>query len=102
MNAFRDARLRRDLNNVASQVHSLLDKLDDEGSERLESLRDRMSAAASSFGSSARDRLAALDVRDSARQAAKVTDEFVHENPWRMIGAGAALGLLVGYLVSRR
>jgi ElaB/YqjD/DUF883 family membrane-anchored ribosome-binding protein len=105
MNALRDTRLRRDLNNVASQVQDLLDKLGDEGSERLDSLRDRMSAmgaAASSFTSNARDKFAAMDMRGSARQAAKVTDEYVRDNPWRAIGVGAALGLLIGYLVSRR
>jgi ElaB/YqjD/DUF883 family membrane-anchored ribosome-binding protein len=102
MNALRDARLRRDLNNVASQVQTLLDKLGDEGSERLETLRDRVSAAASSLGSTARDKWDAMDVRGSAKQAAKFTDGYVRENPWYAIGAGAALGLLIGYLVSRR
>jgi ElaB/YqjD/DUF883 family membrane-anchored ribosome-binding protein len=37
-----------------------------------------------------------------ARQAADFTDGYVHENPWRAIGVGAAIGLLIGYLVSRR
>ena len=37
-----------------------------------------------------------------ARHAAKVTDSYVHENPWKAVGAGAALGLLVGFLIARR
>jgi ElaB/YqjD/DUF883 family membrane-anchored ribosome-binding protein len=34
--------------------------------------------------------------------AAKVTDEYVHENPWKAIGVTAALGLIVGMLIARR
>lgn len=36
------------------------------------------------------------------RYAAKVTDSYVHDNPWKAVGAGAALGLLVGFLIARR
>ncbi len=79
-------------------MQSLLEKLGDEGHERLESLRDRMNG----LGASARDRLANLHVRDTARQYAKVTDDYVHHNPWRAIGIGALAGLLIGYLASRR
>ncbi|MGL4602772.1 MAG: DUF883 family protein [Iodobacter sp.] len=37
-----------------------------------------------------------------AKQAAKVTDAYVHEHPWQAIGAAAAIGALVGMLISRR
>lgn len=37
-----------------------------------------------------------------ARTGATATNNYVHEQPWAAIGAGAALGLLVGYLISRR
>lgn len=30
------------------------------------------------------------------------TDEYVHENPWKAIGAAAGAGLFMGLLVSRR
>lgn len=102
MNALREARLRRDLNSVAGQVQNLLERMGDEGSERLESLRDRVSTAASTLAAGARDKLSSLDVRDSARQAARYTDAYVRDNPWRAIGIGAIAGLLIGYLVSRR
>lgn len=36
------------------------------------------------------------------REAAKATDEYVKENPWKSVGVGAAVGLLVGMLISRR
>ena len=41
-------------------------------------------------------------VRERATQAARYTDEYVHENPWRAIGAAAGIGLLLGLLISRR
>ena len=52
----------------------------------------------------AREKLADADaaVRARARQAAAVTDEYVHDNPWSSIGAAAALGILIGVLLGRR
>ncbi len=104
MNMIREARLRRDLNNVAGQVEDLLARLGDEGSERIGDLRDRMGTLASGLAAGARDRLSMIDtgVRTGARAAAKVTDAYVHENPWKVIGIGALAGLAIGYLVSRR
>ena len=39
---------------------------------------------------------------ERARRAARDTDEYVHEHPWHAVGAGAALGLLIGVLIARR
>ena len=52
----------------------------------------------------ARERLADADaaMRARARQAAEVTDEYVHDHPWSSIGAAAALGILIGVLLGRR
>ena len=41
-------------------------------------------------------------VVEKTREAAKVTDEYVHENPWRSIAIGASVGLLLGVIISRR
>lgn len=37
-----------------------------------------------------------------ARAAGHAADDYVHERPWRAIGAAAGLGLLVGLLIGRR
>ncbi|MDP3672600.1 MAG: DUF883 family protein [Telluria sp.] len=52
----------------------------------------------------AKDDLVRLEetVVAKTREAAKVTDEYVKENPWKSVGVGAAVGLLVGMLISRR
>lgn len=36
------------------------------------------------------------------RQAARATDEFVHEKPWYAVGIAAGVGLIVGLLIGRR
>ena len=41
-----------------------------------------------------------LDLR--TREAARVTDEFVHDKPWYAVGIAAAAGLVVGMLIGRR
>ena len=46
------------------------------------------------------------DVKDSVTERAKQTyeaaDDYVHEQPWSAVGAGAAVGLLLGFLIARR
>lgn len=39
---------------------------------------------------------------ERAYAAGRTTNEYVHQNPWQAIAAGAALGALIGVLVSRR
>jgi ElaB/YqjD/DUF883 family membrane-anchored ribosome-binding protein len=39
---------------------------------------------------------------DQAKVAARATDEFVREHPWQAVGIGAAIGVILGMLISRR
>jgi ElaB/YqjD/DUF883 family membrane-anchored ribosome-binding protein len=39
---------------------------------------------------------------DRTKAAARATDDFVHENPWRAVGVAAAVGLLLGVIIGRR
>jgi ElaB/YqjD/DUF883 family membrane-anchored ribosome-binding protein len=39
---------------------------------------------------------------DRAKAAARATDDYVHDNPWRAIGIAAAIGLVAGLLLNRR
>lgn len=39
---------------------------------------------------------------DKARSGAKVTDQYVHGQPWQAIGITAVAGLLIGFLLGRR
>jgi ElaB/YqjD/DUF883 family membrane-anchored ribosome-binding protein len=39
---------------------------------------------------------------ERSKEAVKMTDEYVHDNPWNAIGVSAALGLIAGMLIARR
>jgi ElaB/YqjD/DUF883 family membrane-anchored ribosome-binding protein len=39
---------------------------------------------------------------ERVKATARATDEYVHDNPWRVIGSVAVVGLLLGALISRR
>lgn len=52
----------------------------------------------------AKDKMIDIQTEVVARTkaAARATDDYVHENPWRSIGFAASLGVVVGLLISRR
>jgi ElaB/YqjD/DUF883 family membrane-anchored ribosome-binding protein len=39
---------------------------------------------------------------DQTKQAARATDEYVHENPWKAVGTAAGIGFIIGLLIGRR
>src|ERR1700741_4530172 len=39
---------------------------------------------------------------EKGKQAARVTDEYVHAHPWRAVGVAAGIGLIIGLLIGRR
>ena len=63
-------------------------------------LRDKATAALKRASESLSDLQAT--VLEKSRDAAILTDDYVHENPWQAIGIGAAIGFLVGVVVARR
>lgn len=42
------------------------------------------------------------EVASRAKNAARATDDWVHDEPWKAIGIAAAVGLGVGFLAARR
>jgi len=42
------------------------------------------------------------NIVNRARKTAESTNVYVHEQPWNAIGASAAIGLLLGYILARR
>ena len=57
--------------------------------EQLKALRGRLQDAQ------------AAAVRQS-KAAARATDDYVHDHPWRSIGVAAGVGVLIGLLIGRR
>jgi ElaB/YqjD/DUF883 family membrane-anchored ribosome-binding protein len=39
---------------------------------------------------------------DRAKAAAAATDDYVHAHPWKAVGFAAAIGVILGMLISRR
>ena len=39
---------------------------------------------------------------DKTKQAARATDDYVHDNPWQSVGIAAGVGFLLGLLIGRR
>jgi len=39
---------------------------------------------------------------DKTRQAARATDRYVHDNPWKAVGISACVWLVIGVLTVRR
>ena len=90
------ANLRR----VISDAEELLVATAGEGSSKLAELRERVKDNLRV----ARDKLADADaiVRERARRAAEITDDYVHDNPWSSIGVAAVVGMLLGVLIGSR
>ena len=68
--------------------------------EKAAELRERATVALKRASESLSDLQAT--VVEKGRDAAILTDDYVHENPWQAIGIGAAIGFLVGVVVARR
>lgn len=41
-------------------------------------------------------------VVEKTKEAAKATDDYVKENPWKSVGLGAAVGVVIGMLIARK
>ena len=41
-------------------------------------------------------------VMDKTKEAARATDEYVHDHPWTTVGVAAGVGLVIGLLLRRR
>lgn len=88
--------VRTDMNTMIRDAQNLFHEASAATGERAEELRAKglvlLDAAMAK----------AQDVQAVAKEAAKTTDEYVHENPWQAVAISAGVGLLVGLLISRR
>lgn len=93
-------RLAEDLRSVADDAEALLRHAAKDAGKSYDDARSRLERSLKT----ARTELEGIEqsIADSARQAGKATDAFVHRNPWPSIGAGACVGVLLGMLIARR
>lgn len=92
-------KLMQDLRIVVADAEDLLRATAGQAGEKVSAARERIQENLAA----AKQRLAAAQDAVVARtkEAAKVTDEYVHENPWKAAGIAAGVGLVIGMLVSR-
>jgi ElaB/YqjD/DUF883 family membrane-anchored ribosome-binding protein len=92
--------IEKDLERLLGEFETMVGKAANDGAGKLHDATARLSSALDS----ARERVGAYNtqVRDSARQAARVTDDYVHEQPWQAIAAAVIVGLVAGIWLARR
>jgi ElaB/YqjD/DUF883 family membrane-anchored ribosome-binding protein len=92
-------KLVQDLRVVVSDAEELLRATASLAGEKVSAARERIQDSLAA----AKERLADVQehVAVKTKQAARVTDEYVHENPWKAVGIAAGAGLIVGMLISR-
>lgn len=92
--------LIQDFKVVVADAEALLKASVGQGGEAMAAARTKIEESLGVARAKLADAQAALV--DKTRAAAKATDVYVHENPWKAIGISAGVGLVVGLLIARR
>lgn len=93
-------KLVADMKAVIADAEEMLHATADQAGEKIAGLRARIQERLHN----ARTRLAEAEavLVAKTRAAARATDAYVHENPWKAVGIGAGIGFLVGFILGRR
>ena len=85
---------------VLAEAEDLMKRAGAETGQRAQDLRAQVEAKLLA----AKLRLQELqgEAVDRAKDAARFTDDYVHDNPWTAIGVAAAIGFGAGLLLNRR
>jgi ElaB/YqjD/DUF883 family membrane-anchored ribosome-binding protein len=85
---------------VMTEAEEMLKRAANETGDKAKDLRSQVEAKLLT----AKLRLQELEGQavDRAKEAARATDDYVHEHPWQSIGIAAAVGVVVGLLMNRR
>lgn len=85
---------------VIADAEALIKATTSQGGEALANLRAKTEASLAVAKEKMADAQEALV--EKTKVAAKVTDEYVHDNPWQAVGIAAGIGLVIGLLIGRR
>ena len=93
-------KLAQDLKIVIADAEDLLRATAGQAGEKVSAAREKIQDSLRE----AKVKLAEVEdlLIDKGRQAARATDEYVHDHPWKAVGIAAGIGLIVGLLISRR
>lgn len=93
-------KLVADFKVVVADAEALLRATANDAGEKVVAARERIQASLNDT----KVRLAQAEaaIIDKTKQAARVTDQYVHDNPWKAVGISACVGLVIGVLIARR
>ena len=93
-------KLAADMRAVIIDTEELLSATAGQAGDKIQSARARVEETLRSAKARVDDlEQAAIE---KVKATAKATDLYVHENPWPSIGIAAGVGLIVGWLISRK
>lgn len=92
--------LRAELKSLADTLESVLGNAENKSKEELDSLKKKAQAALQN--SRARLTESKEQVIQQTKEIAGRADNYVKENPWTGVGIGAAVGVALGVLLTRR
>ena len=92
--------LRAELKTLADTLEEVLNSSADKSKEEMGKLRSKAESALKESRARLGETSEAI-LRQTRETAARV-DDYVRENPWTGVGIGAAVGLVLGVLLSRR
>ncbi|GAA0343884.1 YqjD family protein [Morganella psychrotolerans] len=92
--------LRAELKSLADTLESVLGNAENKSKEELDSLKKKAQAALQN--SRARLTEGKEQVIQQTKEMAGRADNYVKENPWTGVGIGAAVGVVLGVLLTRR
>ena len=93
-------KLVADLKVVVADAEELLRATASQAGEKVSAARERIQASLATAKVKLGD--AERVLTEKTKQAARVTDDYVRDNPWQAVGIAAMAGLVLGILISRR
>jgi ElaB/YqjD/DUF883 family membrane-anchored ribosome-binding protein len=89
-----------DFKTVVADAEALLRATANQGGDELAAVRARAEESLRVVKARITEEQVALLAK--TREAARATDAYVHDNPWKAVGVAAGFGLLIGLLSGRR
>lgn len=90
----------RELHNFLADIEDLVKEASSLTGDELTRARAQLNERVGAVKESLQDMGGSLAER--ARKSVSATNDYAHEEPWKAIGAGAAIGMLLGFLLARR
>lgn len=89
-----------DAKKLKTSSEKLANEVKEDAAEKVEDLSRKCADLLNAALHAAKDVPAAAAAR--TKEVAATTDDYVHENPWRAVSIAAGVGLLFGFLLSRK